>query len=105
MPTLKEYFTEFPVLLRLPLRRCKFWTLPISSEPSISLCRSELERSEFDKRNSAIQVKPTIKLAFKQILTYRVLNSSKEQTRSRCYVTKHTANLLTLQIQAVTRHL
>ena len=34
MPTIKEYFTEFPVLLRLPLRRCKFWTLPISSELS-----------------------------------------------------------------------
>ena len=64
---------------------CTLWPVPYVGA---NLNVANLTSSE----TSAIQVKPAIKLAFKQILTYRVLNSSKEQTRSPCYVTKHTAN-------------
>ena len=42
-PTRKKSFNKFLVLLRFPPpQRCKFWTLPIGSEPSILAANSNV---------------------------------------------------------------
>ena len=41
-PTRKKSFNKFLVLLRFPLQRCKFWTLPIGSEPSMLVANSNV---------------------------------------------------------------
>lgn len=40
--TRKKSFNMFLVLLRLPLQRGKFWTLPIGSEPSMQVANSHV---------------------------------------------------------------